>query len=41
VEVGECDQVCFVEGWDGEDGVTDLLDVDGAREGCFLCVVAL
>ena len=41
MQVGEGDEIGFVVGRDGEDGVTDLLDVNGAREGCFLRVVAL
>lgn len=44
MEGGEGDEVGLllpIWGWDGQDGVTDLLDVDCAAEGCFLCVVAL
>ena len=41
MQVGEGNEVCFVVGGDGEDGVPDLFYVDCAGEGCFLCVVAL
>lgn len=41
MQVREGDEKGFVIGGDGEDGVPDLLDVDGAREGGFLCIVAL
>ena len=41
MESGEGDEVGFVVGWDGEEGVADLFDVDCAGERGFLGVVAL
>ena len=41
VEGGEGDEVGFVIGSYGEEGVADLFDVDCAREGGFLSIVTL
>ena len=41
MEGGEGDEVGFVVGGYGEEGVPDLFDVDCAGEGGFLGVVAL
>lgn len=41
MEGGEGDEVGFVVGGYGEEGVADLFDLDGAGEGGFLGVVAL
>ena len=41
MEGREGDEVGFVEGFEGVDGVTDLFDVDCAGKGGFLGIVAL
>ena len=41
MERREGDKVGFVEGFESEEGVTDLFDVDCAGKGRFLGIVAL
>lgn len=40
MQIWEGDEVRLVECWYREDCVSDLLDVDCAREGCLLRIVA-
>ena len=41
MESREGDEVGFVVGFESEDGVTDLFDLDCSGEGCLLRIVAL
>ena len=41
MERWEGDEVGFVEGFESEEGVTDLFDVDCAGKGRFLGIIAL